>query len=543
MQPKGLGKDVSNIYQLCSFGTIYNYKHISQVSENLSKMDNKLALTTAVTLAHRESLCPDSDLSVDLIRQILELVKVSEVNIGAGSENTSVANVKTTLADICRQAEAATYHSEDLLSRLRVNIIDDEGWYSAIEKSVKAKLDELALMKSINVLRGKCKAIINQEKISRILRESSSEWNFRHSNIEDPHKFVHNVCSQLEGVMTHDGSKDNAVLDEVDFDKIDTVENITDQVHAINSGVAVWKSGWQDFNDMFQGGLRGGETIVCGALPHNDKTGTTLSLFRQFTCYNKPVYRKPNKKPTLVRLTLEDPLSNNISYLYKAIVFNETGQEVDETKVDPKVMAQVVRDHLTSTGFAVRMARVDPSDWSYRSLQNYVLKLEAEGHDVQVLMVDYLSMIPTTGCRQGPTGTDLQDLFRRMRNFCAARGILLVTPHQLSTQAREYTKGILTDEAFLPFIALKGFWQDARGLDREFDGAFYVHLIKKQDVTYKAFQRDKHRWPGILEESKKYFIYQYPGKMPIPDDIGKERIGMKKIGRPVSNTSSDMFGF
>ncbi len=506
-------------------------------------MDFKLALTTAITLAHRESISADGDISVELIRQLLELVKVSEVNIGAGTENTSIANVKTTLADICRQAETATYHSEDLLTRIRVNIIDDDGWYNAIEKSIKAKLDELATLKSINVLRGKLRGLINQEKVSKILRESTSQWNFRHAAIDDPQKFLQNVCSELEGVMSQSSAKDAAILTEVDFEKAETVESVTDKIHAINTGTSIWKSGWQDFNDMFQGGLRDGETIVCGALPHNDKTGTTLSLFKQFAKYNKPNYRKPNKKPTLVRLTCEDPLSNNISYLYKNIVFNETGEQVDETKVDPKEMARVVREHMTSTGFSVRMAYIDPSDWSYRGLQNYILKLESEGHDVQVLMVDYLSMIPTTGCRQGPTGTDLQDLFRRMRNFCAARGILFITPHQLSTQAREYTKGILPDESFLQFIALKGFWQDARGLDREFDGAFYVHLIKKDDVTYKAFQRDKHRWPGILEESKKFFIYQYPGKMPIPDDLGKERLGMKKIGRPVSNVANDMFGF
>lgn len=506
-------------------------------------MDYKLALTTAVTLAHRESITADGDLSVELIRQLLELVKVSEVNIGAGSENTSIANVKTTLADICRQAEIATYDGNDLLTRLRVNIVDDDGWYSAIEKSINAKLDEVAIMKSINVLRGKVRSFINQEKISKLLRESTSEWNFRYANIENPQKFIQNLQAQLESVATESSVRDTAIVSEIDFDKIETVEKVTQQVHAINSGMAIWKTGWQDFNDMFQGGLREGEMIVCGALPHNDKTGTTLTLFKQMCIFNEPRQRKPGKKPTLMRLTLEDPLSNNISYLYKNIVFNETGEEVDETTVDPIVMASVVAEKMKSRGFGVQMKYIDPSDWSYRSLMNLVLKAEAEGADIQVLMVDYLSMIPTTGCRQGPTGTDLQDLFRRIRNFCSSRGILFVTPHQLSTQAREYTKGILQDDSFLQFITMKGFWQDARGLDREFDGAFYVHLIKKEDVTYKAFQRDKHRWPGILEESKKFFIYQYPGKMPIPDDVGKERMGMRKIGRPVSNTSANMFGF
>lgn len=508
-------------------------------------MDNKLALTTAITLAHRENLMGDAGgISVDLIRELLELVKVSEVNVGTSADGNSVANVKATMADICRAAEASFYSAEDLLTRIRINITDDDKWFNAIEKSINAKLDEVGINKSITVLRGKVKSFINQEKVSRILTARTAEWNFRYSNIDDPLKFIQDSIGDLEGLMSHSGTRDNAIQDEVNFDNIESVVAVSQKVVEINNGTAIWKTGWQDFNDMFQGGLREGETIVCGALPHNDKTGTTLSLFKQMCIYNEPRIRKPGKKPTLVRLTFEDPMTNNMSYLYQNIVYNETGVELSESdmaKVSAEEIATTVKECLTRTGFGVRMAYIDPSDWSFRNLQNYVLKLESEGHDVQVLMVDYLSMIPTTGCRQGPAGTDLQDLYRRMRNFCRSRGILFISPHQLSTEAMNLTRGQVNDETLLSFITLKGYWQDAKGLAREFDGAFYVHLIKKGDDTFKAFQRDKHRWPGILPESKKAFIYKYPGKMPIPDDLGKERLGMKKIGKPVSNASADMF--
>lgn len=507
-------------------------------------MDNKLALTTAITLAHREASSGEQDgISVDLIRELLDLVKVSEVNIGQGTETNAIANVKNTLADICRQSEVSYYDATDLLTRLRINVGDDEKWYHTLEKSINSKLDELAISKSINVLRAKIRAFINQEKVSKILQKRTAEWNFRYANIEDPAKYLQDICADLEAVMSHSSIRDTAVQDEVDFDKIETIEAVSKKVQEIEEGTLIWKTGWQDFNDMFQGGLREGETIVCGALPHNDKTGTTLTLFKQMAKYNTPRIRKPGKKPTLVRLTFEDPMTNNINYLYKNIMHNRTQDVIDTKGVPYTEIARVVKEELCSTGFSIRMAYVDPSEWSYRNLQNYVLKLESEGHDVQVLMVDYLSMIPTTGCRQGPTGADLQDLFRRMRNFCRSRGILFITPHQLSTQARELTRGVVLDETLLQYIALKGYWQDAKGLDREFDGAFYVHLIKKDNDTYKAFQRDKHRWPGILEESKKFFIYKYPGPMPIPDDIHGERIGMKRIGKTVSNVSQEMFSF
>lgn len=507
-------------------------------------MDNKLALTTAVTLVYRESMTgEDGGVSVELVRSLLDLVKVSDANIGTDPESNSVKNLKVTLSDMLNQSDISVYEASDLLTRIRINLKDDDKWYSAIEKSINAKLDEMAIHKSINVLRGKIKAMINREKVSKILREKAAQWSFKYTEIENPDKFIQELCSDLESTVSMAGNKDTAIHDEMNFDAFDTVLDVAKKVEAIEDGSLIWVTGWQDLNDMFQGGFREGECIVVGALPHQDKTGTTLSIFKQLAKYNEPRHRKPNKKPTLVRLSMEDPMTNNLNYLYKNIRHNETGEQIDTRGVSSEEIARTVRDDICSRGYNVRMAYVDPSDWSYRNLINYVLRLEAEGCDVQVLMVDYLSMIPTTGCRQGATGTDLQDLFRRVRNFCKARGILFITPHQLSTQARELTRGIVTDETLLSFIALKGYWQDAKGLDREFDGAFYVHLIKKGDDTYKAFQRDKHRWPGIVPESKKSFIMKYPGGMPIPDDLGKERIGIKRIGRPASNAPQGMLGF
>lgn len=506
-------------------------------------MDNKLALTTVVTLAYRESLLPEEDsVSVELIRELLDLIKVSDVNIGAGTEVDTITGVKNTVLDMCKMDEFTKYEKNDLLVRLRVNTNNDEKWYHALEKSLNANLEGLALLKSVATLRKKVKKFITQEKIGRLLRETSNEWIFKQDKIESQEVFLSSFQEKLEKLTDTTTEKDSAVMDEIDFRSPETIEAVTTKIHEINTGVRIWKTGHQGLNDMFQGGFREGETVVVGALPHMDKTGTTLSLFKQLAIYNEPRVRKEGKRPTLVRLTFEDPMTSNIQYLYQNIVFNDTGEQVDPKKADPIEMARIVREKLTSRGFDIRMAYVDPSNWSFRSLFNFITKMEVEGADVQVLMVDYLSMIPTTGCRQGPTGSDLQDLFKRVRNFCRSRGILFITPHQLSTQARELTKGQVSDETFLPTISNKGFWQDCKGLDREFDASFLVHIIRKDnDVAYKAYCWDKHRLPTIVESSKKYFFMQFPGAMPIPDDLGQECLAMRKIGRPVSNASADFF--
>lgn len=509
-------------------------------------MDNKLALTTAVTLAFRESLDEDKDnVSTELIKELLDLVKVSEVNLGSGTETDAVNAVKGTAIDMCRAADITYFERQDLLARLRINVGDDDKWFQALEKGINAKLEGQPLAKSIAALRQKVSSLISREKIGQILRKASGEWNFKNDDISDHKEFLQAVLGDLEGMVNTSSEKDMAVNDELRFDQPETVKAITDRIREINNGDRLWKTGHQKMNIMFQGGMREGETWVIGALPHMDKSGTSLTLFRQFTQYNTPFVRKPGKRPTLVRITMEDPLTTNLQYLYKDIMINidpECG-DIDPKHVDPDEINRVVSHHFVSSGYDVRMRDVNPSDWTFRKLFDYINQLDADGCDVQVLMIDYLSMMPATGCRQGPAGTELQDLFRRVRNFCRSRGILFITPHQLSTEARNLTRGVVTDETFLPFITNKGYWQDCKGLDREFDGAFYVHIVRKDGVAYKAYCRDKHRFPGILDEDDKFFFMPFKGKMPVPDDIGRDCIGVKRIGRAVSNESAAIFGF
>lgn len=200
-------------------------------------MDNKLALTTAVTLVYRESMTgEDGGVSVELVRSLLDLVKVSDANIGTDPESNSVKNLKVTLSDMLNQSDISVYEASDLLTRIRINLKDDDKWYSAIEKSINAKLDEMAIHKSINVLRGKIKAMINREKVSKILREKAAQWSFKYTEIENPDKFIQELCSDLESTVSMAGNKDTAIHDEMNFDAFDTVLDVAKKVEAIEDG-------------------------------------------------------------------------------------------------------------------------------------------------------------------------------------------------------------------------------------------------------------------------------------------------------------------
>ena len=83
-------------------------------------------------------------------------------------------------------------------------------------------------------------------------------------------------------------------------------------------------------------------------------------------------------------------------------------------------MAQYIREKMQVNGYEIRFVHVNPSLWTYMDICNYITALEAEGYEIHLLMVDYLNMVPKTGCdNTGPQGSNIRDLFRRMRNFCA----------------------------------------------------------------------------------------------------------------------------
>jgi hypothetical protein len=144
-----------------------------------------------------------------------------------------------------------------------------------------------------------------------------------------------------------------------------------------------------------------------------------LSLFKQLAMYNKPYMIDPTKKPLLLRISFEDDVSLNLQFLYQSIKENETGNKVIIANVSVEEMSAYVKEKLQVNGFHVKLMRVDPTQWTYRHICNTILSLEAEGYEVKLLMLDYLAMLPTTGCSIGPMGSDLRDMYRRMRNFCS----------------------------------------------------------------------------------------------------------------------------
>ncbi len=367
-----------------------------------------------------------------------------------------------------------------------------------------------------------------EENIQDIITKAFSKLKFKKNEIPDMKLFVADICAQLEPYQLDAVSKDPAIVDEIDLSNTNQVESMFQRVQEQNTGATILRTGWQGLNRMLDGGFRRGEEIVLGALQHNYKTGMSLSCFKHIALYNAPQMIDPTRKPLLVRISFEDSALDNFQFLYQSLMENETGQACITDGVTPEEMTRYVQEKLGVNGYHIKILRVDPSQWTYKDITNLVLQYESEGYEIHVLMLDYLAMVPTTGCIQTTIGSDIRDMFRRMRNFTAPRGITLFTPHQLSSDAKRLIREGRGD--FVKEINGKGYYDGCQRLDQEVDVEIYQHIEIVNGKSYLTMQRGKHRKTKQTPIKDRYCVLPFEDIGGIRDDINGPDTSRKKPG-------------
>ena len=493
--------------------------------------DNRLLLVKCITLLYREGMIADkTENSADLVRTVLESIKLPELSITLNHEKEYLGALKDTALYMCGNEVNVVYEKEDLLQRLKVNCGHDDKLYDAFVQGIDKEMDEGPLKRTILAIRRYISDSFREEQSIKLFTMTANKLRFERDGIKDLREYYKDFATKLEPYLIETSKKDPAIVSSVDIGDTGSLNEVFEEVKQMDNHTGLLRTGWKGLNDMLQGGFRRGEQWVLPALQHKYKTGMTLSLFRQFAQHNTPVMIDPKKKPLLLRISFEDSILANLQFMYENIYINEHAGEVPNLKdVSPAQMSEYVKEKMQATGYHIKMMRVNPSDWSLRDLQNTILDFEANGYEIHACIVDYLPMLPTTGCEDGPAGHALRDLYRRTRNFFSARKILLITPHQLSTDAKQLIRDGRSD--FVKELPGKGYFSGSKQIDQEVDGELYQHIETLNGRAYLTMQRGKHRGVGIIPDELHYMVLPFPEKGSIPDDLLSERpIHSRKIG-------------
>lgn len=517
------------------------------ISKNtIIAMKDILLLIRAITLLFRESqLDIGATSSPDIVKEVAETVKPPEMAVGSSdNDRDMIMGLRSMAVGMATNAQGTKYVADDLLQKVRMLTRHDESLYDSLKEGIVGEMTEESLRIVTGNIRQELNTYLREVQALSIIREHSRKASYNRDEIGNLPEFVANFRAALEQYETNIKEKDPAIVGEVKLSDTDRLESLFRQAKELNNDKGIMKTGWQGLNRMLQGGIRRGYEYVIGALQHNFKTGFTLSLFKQIALYNTPYMIDPKKRPLLLRVSFEDPLSLNLPFLYRSLKEGDTLEYADVTNTSESDMSAYIQEKLSVNGYEVMLVHVNPSLWGYRDLQGYILSLEAEGYEIHLLMLDYLNMLDKRGLdNTGPMGSNIRDLFRRMRNFCSPRGIALVTPHQLSTEAKMLIRQG-NDENFLRDVANKGYYDSCRTLDQEVDCEIHCHIIRGVDnKSWLMVQLGKHRTINPTPEEHKSIVLPFELIGTIRDDINGPDTSRKKPGGAAPGQDAPWFDF
>lgn len=503
-------------------------------------MDSVLLLIKIITLIYQQNIVgtTDGDDCSEYVEELLEVIPTPAEGIGNDMSRSVQLALRKTIRTLISRNKSERIDKTNLLQRLMTDCGSDASTYQALELGINSSDDEPTRANIMNVqLTRDLRRWDQHRKAKAVIKRLATPILYGGDDVD-----VDGAIARLleEAQSLNIGTTDEfdpAVVNEVSVSNLTEVAKIIKQAKEESSSVGVMKTGYQGVNRMLGevGGFRRSEFVLIGALQHNNKTGFTMDLTRQIAMYNKPYMRDPKKKPMIMHISSENNMTDNMILWWKKIMANNTGVEHNHHEVDEAQAAKEVMESLSVNGYEVHFARVDPSQFGYRNLFDYIKKFENMGYEIHLLCIDYLGMLNKTGCEKGVAGQEYRDLFRRLRNFATPRGICVITPHQLSPAAKMLVRDGMEED--LPReCANKGYWDNCTKIDQEVDVEIIIHIVRIGEDSYLCIQRGKHRTITITPERDKYCVYKFEPGVGILDDIHGKDKSRKHVG---GDTNSD----
>ena len=289
-----------------------NFEKEYPTKRNGIDMDTKLVLVKAITLLYRESLLPDKvENSSDLVRTILQSIKVPAVSLGLNHDREELIALKETALYMCTSPIDTVHDKEETLQRLKVNCMENEKLYESFAQGIEKDMDEGSLKRTVLSIRKYINDTFRENELVKIVNAAHQQINFGKEKITSMRNFVNDLCIKLEPYQIESSRKDPSIVSSVDIGDTSSLTDAFAEVKANTDSTGLLVTGWQGLNNTIQGGFRRGEQVMLPALQHKFKTGFSLTLFKQLATYNTPVMIDPTKKPLLLRISFEDSLSTN----------------------------------------------------------------------------------------------------------------------------------------------------------------------------------------------------------------------------------------
>lgn len=481
------------------------------------------------------------DDAIILARSVLEKTEIP--NQGAENDLTreTIEGLLSTANWACGLISSQSpLVKEELLQRILVNVKGEEYVYNAYVEFTKSLNDPEKLKRIRHNTTEEIKDYYNAIEIEKILKRARNEILFNKSKINWS-EFIANVIIELEPFQRLGGDGALAALGVISRLNVGETEQVSqyfkpkdDQLGSVADRVFRW--GWQGVNRFFgeTGGLRAIDFALVSALSHNFKSGFLLNSFRQFAVYNNPyIPRKQGLKPMGLFISYEQSTDDNYKGLYAQMMLNTTGEKINPKDVGLRIdeIAPLVRDYMQQNGWAIELVHVDPDNTNFRTLFALVEYYESLGYEIQFCVIDSLHKLSNEGCTQGPYGVDIKNKYSRVRNYFSAKGIGVLTAHQMSSKAQDFNRSGAA-ENLVKEVNQKGYYDQCSTLWQEPDVEIYLHKVDTDEGSYLTIGRGKFRTQEIIAAKDLYCAYRFAENLApgFADDVLGASKALNKVG-------------
>jgi len=474
-------------------------------------------VTKCLNLAFKQRLLKEENLFLTtLIASTLDIItdETERLNVEDPVTAGILEDIKSLTSSMLNSDKSIEFTLDSMLAQVKLSTVRDTSVQKAVielleqDNKPKRTLKKVIIRESRELQNENNKAEA-EKTLYRAYRELKT------SKVKDLTTYLGTLSAKIEEIEKN-SAEDSTVVDVIDFSSDEQISSVVSKAKEKFIGSAVLKTEWSKYNDALGGGHRYGQFVLEPGSQHHYKTGRDLTIFRHLLTVNDPP-DCGDKKPLALRITCEDPLTDNIGFLYKEMKYSFEKKIVDIQDADVSEVTAYVKKKLTSRGWHLKMMQIDPTTWSYKNIIETVLKLETQGYEVKIFHMDYLPMLSLAGTENtGVTGSAQRDLLRRVRNFTSARGILFMTPIQFSVEV-DGLRGLMKSSDVIPAAVAGNKLDGARAQAQEPDVIFGAGIINHNGETYLHMVRGKLRGPYHVHENKRNFFLKFPSDgSPIP---------------------------
>lgn len=492
-------------------------------------MDVKALLAKCISLLFREGQSGENDLSKQLVLDVITTLKINSNDI-SGTDST-VNELKNVVLNMVSKEHPTPYN--DLIQHIRIACSSDVVLFESIQDNISFQLDEDELKRTILSYRFELNKYLKEKKATMLLDKMTFDLKFNRDKIGDLNQYMSSNLNGIIDLVNYSGEEIPGIICEVDLSDIDAVAEQFELIRKENDGSRTIKMPWQAMNRMTRGGLRLGQLTTVGGLAHNNKTGVSLSMFISGCIFNNPknLQTDQKKKPLMLLISFEDDMLIvlfNLYILLKENLENVKITDEDKQRLSSREAAEYVYKKLSETGYDIRIIRADSSTWSYAEIQSCILQFESQGYEIHLTLIDYLNLANKNGLSHSRADADIQELFRRTKNFFAAKNIALLTPVQLSPDAMELKRQ--GNKMLAMQISDGSYYEGCRGLSREPELELFVDIVKDNGRKYQTFARGKHRGQNDTPEEHKFFILEFQKIGGLRWDVNGSDTSLSKFG-------------